>query len=388
MNDYKEFLLKDLIKINNGKDYKHLSEGEVPLYGSGGLMGYVNESFDSKEAILLPRKGTLDNIMFVEGPFWTVDTMYWAEVIHEDVNAYYLYSYLKTLDLNSLKSGSTLPSMTFDAYYDLRIKLPNLKIQSSISSLIRKYDSKITLNKNIIWQLEMLSKLIYDYWFNQFDFPNENGHPYKSSGGEMEYNKELKREIPKGWSVGNFYDVADFENGLACQRYRPDNEDDNYLPVVKISEMRDGITTKTEKVRTDIPQKNIINNGDILFSWSASLLVTIWNNGKAGLNQHIFKVTPKSYYSKEYVTFQLKSYIKTFETIAASRKTTMGHITKDHLEQSRIVLPPKSVIDLFYDKVNNHMKLSNNLQIENRKLEDQRDFLIPLLMIGQINLDI
>lgn len=145
-----------------------------------------------------------------------------------------------------------------------------------------------------------MAKQLYDYWFVQFDFPNEEGKPYKSSGGEMVWNEKLKRNIPVGWHCGNLFEIAVFTNGLACQKFRP-KDDEVPLPVIKIREMHDGISVDTEEVTSNIPESVKVYNGDVLFSWSASLEVMLWAYGLGGLNQHIFKVTsandfPKSFY--------------------------------------------------------------------------------------------
>ncbi len=198
----------------------------------------------------------------------------------------------------------------------------------------------------------------------------------------MVWNEELKKEIPVGWKVGNLYEIAEFINGLACQKYRPVNHDKK-IPVIKIKEMHEGISESTEYVKEDIPEKNIINDGDILFSWSATLETMIWSGGKGGLNQHIFKIIPRGY-AKYYVYMQLSAYIVNFIHMAEARKTTMGHITTDHLQQSRIAIPPKKIVDMydertqdFFDKI-----ICDNKQ--NRELVFLRDFLLPLLMNGQV----
>ena len=152
-----------------------------------------------------------------------------------------------------------------------------------------------------------MAKQLYDYWFVQFDFPDENGKPYKSSDGEMVWNDKLKREIPKGWKCGSLLDIAEYTNGLACQKYRP--IDENKLPVIKIKEMHDGFSSETEFVKFDISESVKVHNGDVLFSWSASLEVMLWANGDGGLNQHIFKVTSKNGYPRSYYYYQLVDYI-------------------------------------------------------------------------------
>lgn len=202
----------------------------------------------------------------------------------------------------------------------------------------------------------------------------------------MVWNEQLKREIPKGWKVGNLYSIADFINGLACQKFRP-KDGEKALPVIKIKEMHDGITAETEQVSENIPSKHKIFDGDILFSWSATLEVMYWYGGSGGLNQHIFKVNPKSYFPKEYVYEQLSSYIVNFVKMAEARKTTMGHITTDHLEQSKIPLPPESLIKQFKEKVYPiHLKIGQTKQ-ENCELTKLRDWLLPMLMNGQARVE-
>ena len=198
----------------------------------------------------------------------------------------------------------------------------------------------------------------------------------------MVWNEELKREIPDGWEVGNLYDIAEFINGLACQKFRPIDEV-HKLPVIKIGEMHNGIRTETEWARDDVPEKNKIDNGDILFSWSATLETMIWNMGKGVLNQHIFKVIPKKY-NKYYVYQQLSAYIINFIKMAETRKTTMGHITTDHLKQSRIPLPPSKISNKYGATVNSIFEKYLQCSEENQELASLRDFLLPMLMNGQV----
>ena len=231
-----------------------------------------------------------------------------------------------------------------------------------------------------------MAKQLYDYWFVQFDFPNEEGKPYKSSGGALVWNDKLKREIPQRWHCGTLLDIAEYTNGLACQKYRP--TDNNKLPVIKIKEMHDGLSADTEWVKADIPDDVKVFDGDVLFSWSASLEVMLWAYGNGGLNQHIFKVTSKNGYPRSFYFYQLIHYVGVFKQIAEARKTTMGHITQDHLRQSTIALPPN--IDVankleeklcpIFDAI-----VKNNQEI--MALTKQRDELLPLLMNGQASVN-
>ena len=273
-----------------------------------------------------------------------------------------------------------------DKIKECTVWIPSLDIQKRIGRILTDIDNKIAINRQINDNLEAMAKQLYDYWFLQFDFPSEEGKPYKSSGGAMVWNEKLKREIPKGWYCGTLLDIAEYTNGLACQKYRP--TDENKLPVIKIKEMHDGLSVDTEWVKADIPDDVKVFDGDVLFSWSASLEVMLWAYGTGGLNQHIFKVTSKNGYPRSFYFYQLVHYIGVFKQMAEARKTTMGHITQDHLRQSTIVLPPdvdiankleEKLCPIFDEIVKNSQEIMT--------LTKQRDELLPLLMNGQASVN-
>lgn len=273
--------------------------------------------------------------------------------------------------VNTIKTGSSIPHISGKQIADFPIFVPSLSEQKKIAAVLSALDAYIENLRAQNRVLEQTAKTIYDYTFLQ------------CAGHQTTYNKTLNRNIPADWEIDNLYRIADFTNGLACQKYRPTTEKYK-LPVIKIREMHEGITADTEFVRSDIPEKVIVNPGDLLFSWSASLEVMMWNGVKGGLNQHIFKVTPKEYFSLFFVYFQLKDYIGNFKRMAEARKTTMGHITTDHLNQSRIAIPDEETMKRFSSQITPLFKkqLVNSQQIET--LTTQRNTLLPLLMTGQI----
>ena len=294
---------------------------------------------------------------------------------------HYVFTYIRNSIQNSV-SGSIQDNINIDYLSQLDFKVPDKVYQDKVVGILGTIDQKIDTNNRICEELETMAKTIYDYWFTQFDFPDAEGKPYRSSGGAMEWNEQLKRSTPAGWSVGNLYAIAEPINGLACQKYRP-KEGERSLPVIKIKEMHEGVTADTESVSANIPEKHKIFDGDILFSWSATLEVMYWFGGDAGLNQHIFKVVPKTGYSKEFVYHQFAAYVINFVKMAEARKTTMGHITTDHLDQSRIVLPPSDVMQAFSEIVAPIHEKIGHCRKENRELTKLRDWLLPMLMNGQ-----
>ena len=197
----------------------------------------------------------------------------------------------------------------------------------------------------------------------------------------MVHNEVLKREIPLGWEVKSLYDIATYVNGLACQKYRP--TDENSYNVIKIKELHTGFNEETEKVKKDVPSKYLVNDGDILFSWSATLEVHMWTGGTGVLNQHIFNVKSKKY-PKSFCYYLLNEYVKVFKKIAETRKTTMGHITIDHLKQAYVLVPPLCLINALDNKIKPIFDSVITNSKEQQLLTSIRDFLLPLLMNGQV----
>ena len=370
----KLYTLKELLQIKNGKDHKDLPNGNFPVFGSGGLMRHVDRSLYNKESILLPRKGTLSNIQYVKEPFWTVDTLYYSIVDESKANTFYLYNYLKTLDLSRLNTGTGVPSMTFDLYYDLEIKLPDLTTQRQIASVLSSLDSKIELNNRINSELEGMAKLLYDYWFVQFDFPTPSpsgragvGLPYKSSGGKMVWNVELKREVPEGWEVKKISSLANFVNGKGISK---EQFDVNGKYCVLGS---NGIVGKTNQILFSDPVIAIgrvgANYGEVHYS-----LDPCWISDNAVTAQPL-----KGYY--------LWWLIDTLERINYKKiagGSAQPLITQGQLKELKFAIPYDNLFIQYHEKVN-AIYLQINLNIkQNEELSSLRDWLLPMLMNGQV----
>ncbi len=308
----------------------------------------------------------------------------------------YIYYFLSTSEtrynLASSASGSAnQANISPDNIKSLEITLPPLPTQQKIAQILSSLDDKIELNNAINKNLEEIAQTLFKQWFVDFEFPaslasplfqggDREGDGYKSSGGEM-VESELGL-IPKGWRVDNLEGIASYLNGLAMQKFPPENEND-YLPVIKIKELRTGITNDSDKASINIDKKYIINDGDILFSWSGSLEVVIWTGGTGGLNQHLFKVTSEIF-EKWFYYLWTKYHLEKFRHIAESKATTMGHIKREDLKKSLVVIPN----ELELDKMNNIFnpilsKIIKN-SIETQTLTKLRDELLPKLMSGEV----
>ncbi|MFH4877545.1 restriction endonuclease subunit S [Staphylococcus cohnii] len=300
----------------------------------------------------------------------------------------YLYYYLsqdKFFDyMTQTAKGTKMPRGDKKAILGYEIKVPNIKhIQNYIVNLGKNIDKKIETNKKIIANLEELSQTLFKRWFVDFEFPDENGNPYKSSGGEM-VDSELG-EIPKGWNVKNLDDIANYVNGLAMQKFKP-TDNQNSLPVVKIKELKNGSTDEnSNRCTSEIPDKALINDGDIIFSWSATLLVKMWCGGKAGLNQHLFKVSSDKY-PKWFYYYWTKRYIDYFIGIANDKATTMGHINRKHLSHAKILIPNDSTLEKFSRTFDDLLEKELSVSKESKRLIELRDTLLPKLMSGEIEI--
>ena len=354
-----------------------LKKGQVALTKDSetrddiGVPTYIADDFDDVIlgyhcALITPNKDILDG-------------RYLNALLHTD----YAKKYFAC---NASGSGQRY-ALSVEALNSFPVPMIPLRNQERIGEIFSALDKKIELNRRINQNLEAMAKQFYDYWFVQFDFPNEEGKPYKSSGGKMVWNEKLKRNIPVGWHCGNLFEIAVFTNGLACQKFRP-KDDEMPLPVIKIREMHDGISVDTEEVTSNIPESVKVYNGDVLFSWSASLEVMLWAYGLGGLNQHIFKVTSANDFPKSFYYFQLLDYIDVFKKVAEARKTTMGHITQDHLQQSTIAIPDnKDIAVRFEELISPIFEQVVKLHEEISYLIKQRDELLPLLMNGQVSVN-
>ena len=384
----KEYKLSQLLEIKNGKDHKELPDGEYPVFGSGGVMRFVNEYLYDKPSILLPRKGSLDNIQYCDVPFWTVDTLYYTVVNEELANPYFLYRYLKLLDLSRLDSGTGVPSMTFDSYYGIKVMLPKIEEQKRIASVLQKLDAKIKLNCQINDNLEAMAKQLYDYWFVQFDFPNEDGKPYKSSGGAMTYNERLKREIPIGWEVENLIDFAEIKNGATPSTAVEANYggDIVWITPKDLSDQQSKFVYQGERNITkqgfDSCSTSILPTNSVLMSSRAPIGLVSIAKHEICTNQGFKNFIPKSISDSIYLYYYINHHIKQIEQLGTG--TTFKEVSRDDLCKFPILtIGAKNIYVQWIELQNGIADKQLALTKEIAALTKQRDELFPLLMNGQ-----
>lgn len=380
----KEYKVKDLLTIKNGRDHKHLGDGLFPVYGSGGIMRYADDYLYDKPSILLPRKGTLDNIQYCDTPFWCVDTTYYSEVNDELANPYYLYRYLNLLDLKNLDSGTALPSMTFDSYYQIKVNLPDIETQNKIAKALYSLDQKISLNTRMNAELEAMAKQLYDYWFVQFDFPDETGKPYKSSGGKMMWNEKLKREIPEGWEVMNIFDVSDVLYGFP---FRTDCfvTEITEKPVVRIRDIIDN--TSSAYTTEDVDDIYRLKEGDLVVGMDGNFHMNYWHNNSSYLNQRCvrFRDIPEVALSTVHLFYSIKPILEHKQK--SIKGSTVGHLLDSDIKDFWILCPSKKYRKEMKQNMDSILRIITKNKNEMIHLTHLRDSLLPMLMNGQVTIE-
>ena len=274
--------------------------------------------------------------------------------------------------VSSFDTGATRGNINAKTYGDMEIELPSRKIQNRIVSVLSSLDRKIELNNKINADLEEMAQAIFKNWFVDFE-PFKDGKFVDSELGM----------IPEGWKVGTLTEIASYMNGLAMQKYPPENIEDS-LPVLKIKELGQGFCgTDSDRCSCNIKDECKIHNGDVIFSWSGTLLVDVWCGGDCGLNQHLFKVTSNDY-PKWFYYYWTKHHLQEFIHIAKDKAVTMGHIKRGHLEEALVAIPDNDSMEKAHELFEPILSKMISLRLENSRLSLLRDTLLPRLMSGEL----
>ena len=286
-----------------------------------------------------------------------------ADVLNADFLYYLLTQNTLVEALHSIaeQSTSAYPAIKPSDIENLVIEIPDLAVQKKIAGILNSLDRKIEKNVEINKNLEQQAQAIFANEFLSLD------------------------TLPEGWKQASLIDIADYLNGLAMQKYRP-TADESGIPVLKIKELRQGCCdNNSELCSPSIKSDYIIHDGDVIFSWSGSLLVDLWCGGICGLNQHLFKVTSNKY-DKWFYYAGTKPPLDRFVAVAADKATTMGHIKRDELAKAEVLIPNEADYNRIGALLQPIYEMIISNRIENKKLAATRDILLPKLMNGEIDM--
>ncbi len=355
-----ETTLGEVCEIKYGKDHKKLDTGEIPLYGSGGVMRYVNQSIHTQESVLIPRKGTLSNLFYIKEPFWTVDTLFWTDINVNIINPAFLYYSLKCKNLLSLNVGTAVPSLTTEVLNNIIISLPPLAEQERIAKILSSLDDKIELNNKINKNLEEQAQAIYYNIFNDLDLPI----------------------VP----ISKIIDIRDgtHESPKFVEVGHPLVTSKNLLPFGI-----DIINTKKISINSfqKINERSKVDTGDILLSMIGTTglvsLIIEKNIIFAIKNVGLFK-TSKNTTLRYYIYAYLQSAVTQQLIDMKLAGSTQKYISLGELRKLPIKLPQTSFLEKYNIIVSPIYNLIIKNTIENQTLATLRDILLPKLMSGDI----
>lgn len=294
---------------------------------------------------------------------------------------------------NNYVSGAVIPRIVLKDFCKIPFSLPPLDVQKRIAGILGALDDRIDVLRRENVVLEQMAQAVFQSWFVDFDIVRAKaaGTPESEVCEKYHITPELYAlfpsaltpdNLPLGWEKKSLPKIATYLNGLPLQKFPPKNENE-FLPVIKIAELKARSTVGADKASTDIDSKYIIDDGDVIFSWSGSLAIDIWCCGKGALNQHLFKVFSNDY-PKWFYYLWTRKYLFQFQQIAAGKATTMGHIQRSHLEEAKANVPSEKILEVT-DKIISPLIekiIENSKQI--RALSATRDALLPKLMNGEI----
>ena len=381
--EWKEYRLGDLL-VNYDKHRKPLSaiqrasfKGNYRYYGAQGVIDYVKDYIFDGDYMLIAEDGENLNsrnapiAQLVSGKFWVNNHAHIVKT-NDKADMYLLMLMLNKTNISAYVTGAAQPKLNQDNLNSITLRLPPIVTQRRIASILSSLDDKIAINRRICENLEAQAQALFKHWFIDFA-PFKNGKFVESELGM----------IPEGWRVGTLTEIAEYMNGLAMQKFPPLSADDA-IPVLKIKELgQSQCDNNSDKCSKQIKPEYIIKNGDVVFSWSGTLMVDIWCGGICGLNQHLFKVTSDNY-PKWFFFRWTKHHLSEFIRIAKDKAVTMGHIKRGDLEKAFVVIPDRNTLDKMSEVMENIHNQIINTRLESSRLSSLRDTLLPKLMSGEI----
>jgi type I restriction enzyme S subunit len=303
---------------------------------------------------------------------------------------YLLINCLGEFQRRVLDKTTTMGHVTVKDLKEIRVSVPQIADQIKIGHILRALDDKIALNRRMNATLEEMARALFQSWFVDFDPVHAKSEGRQPVGMDAEtaallpdsFEDSALGPIPNGWQINSIDEIAKFLNGLALQKFPVAGE--RSLPVIKIAQLKNGHDTlRADRCARKIPEEFVIQNGDVLFSWSGSLEVEIWSGGEGALNQHLFKVTSERY-PKWFYYLWIITHLEDFRSIASGKATTMGHIQRKHLTAAKALVPSHELMVRMHEILNPIIEQANSFELQVKELRQLRDALLPKLLSGEL----
>ena len=394
--ELKKYKLGECLELQRGYDLtsSQMQGGEVEVVGSNGIIGYHNSERGNSPCITVGRSGSVGKVHYYEQPTWAHNTALFIKDFKGN-NPKYLYYLLKNLHLDNIfeKGSSVIPSLDRKLVHSLVVPFhKDINDQRKVVDVLSAIDRKIELNKQINDNLEAMARQLYDYWFVQFDFPNKEGKPYKSSGGAMVYNERLKREVPIGWEVENLIDFAEIKNGATPSTADEANYggDIVWITPKDLSDQQSKFVYQGERNITeqgfDSCSTSILPTNSVLMSSRAPIGLVSIAKHEVCTNQGFKSFIPKSISDSIYLYYYIKHNIKQIEQLGTG--TTFKEVSRADLCKFPILtIGAKDIYVQWIELQNGIADKQLALTKEIAALTKQRDELLPLLMNGQASVN-
>lgn len=390
MSDWKPASLGELITLQRGFDITKATQGKgsYPVVSSGGISSYHDQFMVMGPGVVIGRKGTLGTTFFVAENYWPHDTTLWVKDFKGN-DERFVYYLLKILRLERLDSGSANPTLNRNYAHLLRVAAPKKDVQQKIAVVLTTLEAKIDLNNRINAELEALAKTVYDYWFVQFEFPDSNGRPYRSSGGAMVWNEALRREVPEGWEVGSLDSLGRIVGGSTPSTTNPDHFG-NGVPWITPKDLSNNKGNKfIARGETDVTEQgmksaslSVYPAGTVLMSSRAPVGYLAIALNPVTTNQGFKSFVPSKGYATAFVYYAVERSLPAIIQYASG--STFVEISGGVLKSVQSVLPDKKVANAFCQVIEPIVDRQRTAELENRELTRLRDWLLPLLMNGQV----
>jgi len=381
--------LYDNLRIPLSSMEREGREKKYPYYGANGIIDYVDDYIFDGEYILLAEDGTVfiedkyPVLHLTQGKFWVNNHAHVFKSKNEIANQNFLYYILKNTNIRAYVTGAVQLKINQRNLKKIKVTIPNLEVQKAIANILSSFDDKIEVNNKINKNLEELAQTLYKHWFVDFEFPNEEGKPYKSSGGKM-IESELGL-IPENWTIQYLNEVLEFERGIepGSKNYE-ETYKEHLVPFYRVGDMIN--QDKVVYVDKELTNNKIANVGDVFVSFDGAL-GRISNTLNGSYSTGIRKVFSKEKFLSNnfiYVLFQSADIQNTIKMYASG--TTILHASSSIQYLS---MPfNKDIVDKFTETISPIVDKIITNKIENIKLAEMRDLLLPKLMSGEIRLPI
>ena len=382
MEEWKEYKLGDVLTIKYGKDHKQLADGDIPIYGSGGIMRYGERSLYDGPSILIPRKGSLNNVIYADKPFWTVDTMFWSIINASIANPLFVYYSICKKDFASLNVGSAVPSLTVPVIEDIDILLPSKATQDKVVSVLKSLDDKIELNRHINDNLEQQAQALFKSWFVDFE-------PFK----DRKFVDSELGMIPEGWRVCSAETIFKINIGKTPPRKEQQwftNINHGNVKWVSISDLGSNEIfiedSKEYLTKEAISKFNIIvvPEDTILVSFKLTVGRVGISNCELTTNEAVARFyLPKSYF-REYTYLSLKNY--NYARLGSTSSIATA-VNSKIIKNMKLLIPPVTIISEFSKRINPLFNAIRIYENEIRNLSKIRNTLLPKLMSGELKIN-